>query len=261
MKKKLIVLVVTASTIVSGSAMAWTANGIGGSVEFGGALTPQENVTPWAIQVGNAVNDLNAPIKKGATTAKIPVNTSIPVLGIRTHLAGGFMGESGISPQVNYGDGHVALDGFNASVSTLTLDVTDGKNKIGSMSAPFTVAAVVNGVKNDSGNNVSVYATNAGDVFYGGVSKTADGVIPSPKAQQNLAKELIADSTDNYVSAPASSETPFSGPLNDSSLKYNGFYASGIKVGSTILINLNTPATGDSKITWKANLPVTVSYQ
>ncbi|ENK8257946.1 hypothetical protein AB4C84_004676, partial [Escherichia coli] len=47
MKKTLIALAVAASAAVSGSAMAWTANGTGGSVDLGGTLTPVTKATPW----------------------------------------------------------------------------------------------------------------------------------------------------------------------------------------------------------------------
>ncbi|HEI3186174.1 TPA: hypothetical protein SI321_005057, partial [Escherichia coli] len=55
MKKTLIALAVAASAAVSGSAMAWTANGTGGSVELGGTLNPVEKVTPWEVKVGDDV--------------------------------------------------------------------------------------------------------------------------------------------------------------------------------------------------------------
>ncbi|HCN8216144.1 TPA: hypothetical protein N6448_004795, partial [Escherichia coli] len=73
MKKTLIALAVAASAVVSGSAMAWTANGDGGSVDLGGTLTPTDVMTPWEVKVGAAVNDLNAAIRKGDTKVDIPV--------------------------------------------------------------------------------------------------------------------------------------------------------------------------------------------
>ncbi|EGJ4498914.1 hypothetical protein INB87_004741, partial [Escherichia coli] len=65
MKKTLIALAVAASAAVSGSAMAWTANGTGNSVELGGTLTPVEKVSPWEVKTGDAVTGLDAPIQKG----------------------------------------------------------------------------------------------------------------------------------------------------------------------------------------------------
>lgn len=101
MKKTLIALAVAASAAVSGSAMAWTANGSGGSVNLGGALTPVEKLTPWEVKVGAAVNGLNGSIQKGATTVEIPANQNIPVLAIRNNAV--FNGQSGIVPAINYG--------------------------------------------------------------------------------------------------------------------------------------------------------------
>ncbi|MWN89069.1 hypothetical protein GQN24_29560, partial [Escherichia coli] len=98
MKKTLIALAVAASAAVSGSAMAWTANGTGGSVDLGGTLTPVNVITPWEVKVGAAVNGLDASIRKGDTGADIPVKKAISVLGIRTIKSAVFTGQQGISP-------------------------------------------------------------------------------------------------------------------------------------------------------------------
>ncbi|EJN2318881.1 hypothetical protein NPL52_004738, partial [Escherichia coli] len=78
MKKTLIALAVAASAAVSGSAMAWTANGTGGSVDLGGTLTPVEKVTPWEVKVGDAVTGLDAQIQKGQKVVDVAVNKAIP---------------------------------------------------------------------------------------------------------------------------------------------------------------------------------------
>ncbi|ENM7303529.1 hypothetical protein AB8N91_004958, partial [Escherichia coli] len=71
MKKTLIALAVATSAVVSGSAMAWTAGGNGGSVEIGGTLTPETVVLPWEVKTGSNIADLNAKIKKGQSEVDI----------------------------------------------------------------------------------------------------------------------------------------------------------------------------------------------
>lgn len=129
MKKTLIALAVAASAAVSGSAMAWTANGTGGSVDLGGTLTPIEKVTPWEAKVGDAVTGLDAQIHKGDTKVDIPVKTAISVLGIRTAQKAAFQGQAGIAPQIDF-KGAVAYEKFSGSVTDLTLSVTDNQGRL-----------------------------------------------------------------------------------------------------------------------------------
>lgn len=101
MKKTLIALAVAASAVVSGSAMAWTGGGNGGSLELGGTLAPQDKYIPWETSVGAAVSDLNAQIIKGEKAVSISHTSAIPVLGIR-NVANGFTGLPLIDPQIDY---------------------------------------------------------------------------------------------------------------------------------------------------------------
>lgn len=48
--------------------------------------------------------------------------------------------------------------------------------------------------------------------------------------------------------------------FNEPGVKFNSFYGSGIEKDQTIKITLDSPAESDA-ITWKASLPVVVSYQ
>lgn len=101
MKKTLIALAVAASAAVSGSAMAWTANGTGNSVDLGGTLTPVEKVTPWEVKTGAAVTGLDAQVTQGQTMVDVAVKKAIPVLGIRTQEVGkSFPAQAGINPAI-----------------------------------------------------------------------------------------------------------------------------------------------------------------
>ena len=255
MKKTLIALAVAVSAAVSGSAMAWTANGTGGSVGLGGSLTPTDIVTPWEVKVGAALNGLDADIRKGDTKVDIPVKNTIPVLGIRTVKAEAFAGGPGLSPQISYGNA-VNVDAFKASVAPLTLEVKDANNaKIGSLTTDMFAQArtsMMGGFRGKFWN----YASQAGHGFFGGLPKSAGNVSTVDRAS-----ELMPEAEANYVnqSAPEAGVdfSTFSGPGST----HNAYYFSVIESGKSIKITLDQAASGDAPILWKASLPVTVSYQ
>ncbi|HFR2176807.1 TPA: hypothetical protein ACHUVK_002722 [Shigella sonnei] len=261
MKKTLIALAVAASAAVSGSAMAWTANGNGGNVDLGGTLTPQDVLTPWEVKVGDAVSGLDADIRKGDTAVSITVNKAIPVLGIRVVDTTPFVGRAGISPQIDF-NGAVDVKGFSAGVSTLTLDVTDTDgNNIGTMSAPFLAAAGFSRTGNNNGA-YSSYVYSGYDVssFTGGLGASSSAVLPNLTTVISRLNAIDSEFSANFDQQNQSDggawrSTPFEN-VND---VYNGFYGSGIEQGEAITITLNSPAGADA-IDWKASLPVTVSY-
>ncbi|HAY9493715.1 TPA: fimbrial protein [Shigella sonnei] len=258
MKKTLIALAVAASAAVSGSAMAWTANGIGGSVSLGGQLTPQDNVTPWEVKVGDSVANLNAPIKKGQNKVSINVVNTIPVLGIRTVQKTPFVADVGITPQIDYGTA-VDVDAFNASKAPLKLDVKDKNDqKIGVLTSNITVGSMVSLASSLSYDNGPVSAENIGDIFLGGVPKSGNKVL----GDRGLADKIIADISANYTDQGRAETSPE--PVNIPShkgAKISGYYASGLMSGESIAITLDAPVQGNDVINWKATLPVVVSYQ
>ncbi|EHM2894341.1 hypothetical protein KF979_004136 [Escherichia coli] len=261
MKKTLIALAVAASAAVSGSAMAWTANGTGGSVDLGGTLTPTDVITPWEVKVGAAVNGLDADIRKGDTKVDIPVKKAIPVLGIRTIESAAFTGQPGISPQIEFNGVVSELDNLaDANDAVLTLDVTDGVNKIGKMVAPF-IAAAQYSVAGPSANSVykSMYAAAPVNAFMGGLA-TVKGSIQEAFSDRVAAldSEFKAHFNEQGISRIESVSGPNS--FANTQHTYSAWYGSGIESGKSIKISLNTPAGAD-EIVWKASLPVTVSYQ
>lgn len=265
MKKTLIALAVAASAAVSGSAMAWTQGGVNGSVDISGSLNPQVKTIPWEAQIGTAVNDLTGEIRQGSMTADVQVNTTIPVLGIRTISKLGFVGREGVNPQIDYGD---AVD-FAKSVKgvapvTLKMKNADDQSEIGILQAKMTVSArIARDMSSVQGqkDTFTPHASQVGAAFFGGVGQTKDGVAVGDE-EKNNAEILFPGVTDNFISLSDYSEL---GTLGNSTVSsalavYNGYYASGIKAGSAINLSLNTPAGADA-IHWVAQLPVTVSYQ
>lgn len=266
MKKTLIALAVAASAVVSGSVMAvgWEQNGSGNSVELGGTLTPVVKVTPWEVKTGDAVTNLNAQVQRGDVSARVAVNNVIPVLGIRTHSLDVFHAQSGITPQINYQNA-VAVDGFKNGETTLKLNVTDkAKKKIGTMTVPFSAAGVVSVTNNDTKEVSwdSAYASASGKAFFGGVGKTTSGVFDYKGASsliESFSPEFLARFNKQGVGSPAHSEK-FEYDFANKKYIYSAAYGSGIKSGSTITINLDSPAVGNGEIAWNASLPVIVTY-
>lgn len=258
MKKTLIALAVAASAAVSGSAMAWTESGNGGSVNLGGTLTPADVITPWEVKVGAAVNNLDSTIQKGQKEVEIATKAAIPVLGIRTIESKAFPGKTGISPQISYGNA-VDVAKFSKGIAPLTLEVKDANDaKIGTATTSILAAALSSYKTEITLNAKSLYASVSGKGFFGGIGKNAGAVVDYPITETS---GFFAEASQNYTAQGATNlaspgETSFA--IDDAT--YSAFYASGIKQGETIKITLDTPASADA-IVWKASLPVTVSYQ
>ncbi|WP_340504746.1 fimbrial protein [Escherichia coli] len=259
MKKTLIALAVAASAAVSGSAMAWTANGTGSSVDLGGTLTPVDVITPWEVKVGAAVNSLDADIRKGDTNVSIPVKKAISVLGIRTVEVGKtFQGQSGISPQISYGNA-VDVNAFKNGRAPLTLEVKNaGDVKIGTLTSTFASGAEVSwSNSNGYSGKFNVFAANPGDGFFGGLAKSADKIAPNG---WDIAASILNEFVANYNDQGAPKEDSKTENFIKNSVMYSSFYGSGIQAGEEIKITLDQPAASDA-IAWNASLPVTVSYQ
>ncbi|HAW2707053.1 TPA: hypothetical protein JLQ67_001757 [Escherichia coli] len=264
MKKTLIALAVAASAAVSGSAMAWTANGTGGSVDLGGTLTPADKVTPWEVKVGTAVNSLDAVISKGDAKVDIPVKNAIQVLAIRTQLHEVFVGKNGITPQINY---HGALDtsGISGSVGKLSLEIKDpADNKIGKMEANLLVAAQMNrkGLPNTSlsyvNDHSNMYAASTQEAFYGGLGINDQSVSSSALGR---IRAVFPDIYDNYIIQGTQDAIIADSQSTDNpEISYSAYYGSGIESGQKINITLDQTVSGDAPIQWKASLPITVSY-
>lgn len=265
MKKTLIALAVAASAAVSGSAMAWVSNGTGGNVDLGGTLTPVEKVTPWEVKTGAAVTGLDAEIMKNQKVVKIALTKAAPVLGIRNKDSNGFRGKSGgeLVPQISYGTA-VDINGFSSGVTTLTLDAfnKDG-DKLGTMVAPFSAAAIINWSSESSGRTGSLraMASQHGGAFFGGVGKTESSVPSSVDASHALISSLDSDYVAKFqFGNEKETRIQDNEDFHNETNIFRSAYGAGIEQGKTIELTLDNPAAGDAQIQWKASLPVTVSY-
>ncbi|HAK7593662.1 TPA: hypothetical protein N2E68_004911 [Salmonella enterica] len=256
MKKTLIALAVAASAVVSGSAMAWTANGTGGNVELGGTLTPQEKLTPWEVEIGASVNDLGGVIQKGASAAEITLNKQIPLLAIRNAYV--FKGQPGIKPVISFG-GALDVNGFSNNISTLTLDVKGDTGKIGVLKTNIYAAALLKAIADGQPPVVNYLAASGDGAFTGGLPVTTGGVTMS-SAYETMA-DFFPDIWKNEQTEQAVQWNIIDNEqFADGNASYSAAYAAGILNHSKIKIALDAPAAADA-IAWTASLPVTVSYQ
>ncbi|ENC27237.1 hypothetical protein [Escherichia coli] len=258
MKKTLIALAVAASAAVSGSAMAWSPGGYNGSVALGGVVDVLQPQSPWQVQVGNGVNNLNIQINPGESKATIPLTAGIPVLGIRTESNKPFHGQTGISPQINFSDA-VDLDSFKNGRAVLTLDVNNESGmKIGPLTTTFTAGAEASVVADaNTRSKFNLYAAGQGEAFYGGLPKSVNNIT---QESWYIAKLFGEDYVENYNDQGGNPVKPGNHEFfNNPNFTYSAFYAAGILDNAVISITLDRPAT--SAINWKASLPVQVSYQ
>ncbi|AXD68788.1 fimbrial protein [Salmonella enterica] len=261
MKKTLIALAVAASAVASGSAMAaWTPDFEGnGEVNLGGTLTPEAKGGVWEAQVGLGNQGLNGSIDKGSNSASINVSESIPVIGIRTKSNTAFVGQiKGMAPEIDY-KGAVALDTFEQSQTTLTLDVKNAAGeKIGTMTAPFYGVGVISWKGTDGvGHATNAYSNGVSKFFFGGLPNNEAKVSPQ---SADLAKGLISDIADKFDAQGAVISGVDWVTGADVNTTYSGYYAGGIMKNSAIKIQLEQPAQSGA-IEWKASLPITVSYK
>ena len=259
MKKTLIALAVAASAAVSGSAMAWTANGTGGSVDMGGTLNPVDKVTPWEVKTGAAVTGLDADIVKGQSSVDISVTNAIPVLGIRTVKAEAFQGRVGINPKIDF-NGAVDFSNAKDGLAKLTLNVLNNSDaKIGNLQADiFTGVGIA---RNDAAGGDAYSAYNNNTSFVGGIGNS-DQVIGSLKSLKSKANAIDPEFAANFYQMDKPDIGKWRAPdMSNESHYFSAFYASGIEQGKVLKITLDSPAQGDNAIVWKASLPVTVSYE
>ena len=258
MKKTMIALAL-AATAVSGSAMAWTAAGTGGSVELGGSIQITPYSTPWEVMVGAPATALNANITKGAKAVAIPVTKAIPVLGIRTAKNEAFAGRSGITPQIDF-KGAVDIDSFVGGKGKLSLAVNDANapaNVIGNISVDFMSLGLVGWRNNTSGNTgqYSAYAPDIGSAYFGGVGKSGPAIATGDVLG------IFPGVLDNYAGKQFKWDPANHGQfIHIADSVWSGVYGAGIKAGSDMHLTLTAPAANDT-IKWKASMPITVSYQ
>ncbi|EFD1100138.1 TPA: fimbrial protein [Escherichia coli] len=250
MKKTLIALAMAASAVVSGSVIAadWEASGFGGTVEMRGTLTPPVKSVPWEVKVGASVNNLDADIKSGQKSVDFRLERVAPVLSIR-NTSRDYVSFWGATPQISY-DGALDLGAFNHGVATLTLPVSDGTSDIGQIKIPLTALATAAQLGGKTYS--SLMAPSEGTLFYGGLPINGAAVFDGSDKMNEFDPEALV----NFI--PTGDVSAQGDIVVEESGKYSAVYVSAIDANQSVSINLDKPAT--TSITWKASLPITVSY-
>ncbi|EOS2596539.1 hypothetical protein H8U88_RS19990 [Escherichia coli] len=262
MKKTLIALVVAASAAVSGSAMAWTAHGMGGSVNLGGTLTPVEKSTPWEVKVGDSIANLDQQIQKGQRQASISVDKPILILGIRTLSHNAFRGQDGISPQIDFHENAQVEDVIDGC-GMIRVNVHDKvkHEKIGEMLVPMLVGGEFSAVGGGTHEGrAQLIAPQPGSAFYGGLPAAAASLM-DPATVMTRISSLDNDIVANFDTQGQSNSTGRAEGLDfkGEGVRYSAYYGAGIEKGQRIQLSLEQPVESED-LTWEATLPITVSY-
>lgn len=259
MKKTLIALTM-AGSVVSGSAFAWSQDGIDSQITLGGTLNQSSDSLVWEARVGTDVNNLDGKILKGATVAKVDTEDNILFLAVRPSEKRAFTGRAGIAPMINFG-GKVDFTNAVAGKGAMTLPVTGSDGSvIGKAIMPFTAAGWGSVLNTTRQGVVSLYAPDAKDGFFGGLPVNWD--LTAKEGAKSIIESLAPDALDHF---DAQGQVYDSNVLahywfDEADSTYSAVYASGILKGDTIKIELNKPATGGEPIVWKGVLPVTLSF-
>ncbi|ELQ3424300.1 hypothetical protein QSW43_004236 [Salmonella enterica] len=260
MKKTLIALAVAASAAVSGSAMAaWTASGIGGSVNFGGTLSPIEKVVPWEVKVWDAMTNLDQKIQKGQREVYINLDRAIPIVGIRTSESKAFTGQDGISPQVDF-NGKAEVKYVLDGQGTLKIQLHDKvkHEKIGELIAPMLVGAEFSAVGGPHEGLAKMIASKPGEGFYGGLPISTTGLLDSYYSRVSALDSDIVAHFDTQGQSNKDNRADFVDFKGDG-VTYSAYYAAGLEKGQRVRIILDKPVESDD-VAWEATLPITVSY-
>lgn len=166
------------------------------------------------------------------------------------------------TPIIDYGTA-VDLARIVDSKAPLTLEVKDSTTDlpIGTLKTSLFVGAVQSFTGNGAGYSVLIggSAGTTGNVFTGGLPTSSSMILNS----QNVIDTLDAISTEfsaNFDKQGQTSLGNVSTGYITTPVKYSAYYGSGIVNGEKVTINLTSPVAATA-ITWKASLPITLSYQ
>lgn len=262
MMKKTLIALALAATTVSGSAMAWTEGDFNGSIDIGGAIKPL--VVTWKWQASPAISDEDINVKDAVMNkdrydfSGILKQDKTLLKGVTTALSP--VAKAGMSPVINFTV--KAESGTTGNNKHFVLPVMDENAKeIGSFSFSIRLYALALGDTLQGRNYLGI--ADPGQSYGNGYFKyKADyDAIGHEGFKNGIVAALGADAPD-FAGATASTGgiwgvSTFSVVnTTDPITNWAGAYAAVAQAG-TGKLNLNSVNSN----TWKASLPVTVSYQ
>lgn len=252
--------------LFSADVLAWTQGDMSGNIDIGGIINPAGSSNPWEVLLGPGVSALEFSVNKYASDASIVLQQNYPVLGIRTRMGknetfkGTVMG--GISPQISY-TGLVTTEDYKRGILPFSLPVLrpDG-SEIGLLRfhllAVAEVSRLVSAPEQNSGLRFSVFATQPGEAFYGGIARNSSEAISYP---MTLMSARFPEYVEKYnrqgmIASPLHRTVKFDNP----DMTYSGFYGAGLLKGSVATLNLKEGYSLMESEKWSAKMSVTVAY-
>lgn len=243
---------------------AWTQGGTGGDFDFGGNIDPSAPEKLWLVMTGPAIGGLELSLQEGGKLARLELQQTIPVLGIRPDRAVDdvFKGraDGGLAPRITYTG---VVNGGTRDKGRLPMEldvhIKGAPSKvIGWLRFNLYTGAAVSQAGGVNANRLySVYASQPGEAFYGGVGRNPEEVVDDAVLQ--LGERFPVFSA--YFNAQGMTGTgkqavEFSNPA----LSYSAFYAAGLLQGDEIFIRMDESYHPTQNEQWTARLGITVDY-
>ncbi|MGM6925509.1 hypothetical protein ABOB24_26015 [Escherichia coli] len=280
MKKTLIALAVAASAAVSCSAMgamtAFSESNINNTINFGGTVTPQEEINPWVWAAGQGYDKFRhklSDLANNSTLLVMNADEDMPILVGKTSRA--IVGREGVTPGISLADanGKVQVEWFehlkSAGVLRIAVNGSDG-TQIGRLTIPVTGGGVIAHAAKTGNGPIFVSLPRMGTVFGDGQGSISNGVndfsdidtriitYGGPIIRDLVSQLKIYNDTlkipDNDL-ADVFAEDRLANPDK----VYSGAYALGIPVNKKIVLDFNQKPS--SETVWNAPLTVQVTYQ
>ncbi|AOV95548.1 hypothetical protein A9798_00380 [Edwardsiella hoshinae] len=279
--KKTVIALALATAGLSGVAQAaaptWAEWSGPKTYQISGTITPQTGQNIWSWAVGDGLTNLNATlIKSTGNKLSIPLVKDTPILLGKTNSplkVATLADAAGLSPSISFTDmdgGHVELQaapgGIAWGAAYLDLPVKNSSNeKIGTARLTVITAGIEINANSVETYKYSLYATNAGDVFFGGVLQNNSLIAQTASLADNTIQqfggftldEMIAQIRPVLSNANVKEGNSIRGNLN-AQYNYAFSYAMGMTTNNPIELTLTNKPTAITE--WKAPLTIAVSY-
>ncbi|HDQ4244383.1 TPA: hypothetical protein P8656_004246 [Escherichia coli] len=276
MKKNLIALCLA---MVSGSAFAWSSGGdFNGSIDIGGTIEKNNYKGKWLWMSGTGFDNFEHTTNELINNGKkliIQVTEDKPILLGKTAEAFSTPAAGlGAVPNITFNDykgNEVTLQsgtGNGVHYFDLPVRTKQEEAQIGILRVNVTAAGVVAKQGDTSINLHSVEATQASEVFYGGlmsnaVLESADLAAEKTNAFGSLSRNDLVQqiqAVDNTLTNISDGTTKVTETMVSSDGKVtSAAYAMGMSSGQKLEATFNTAVISETE--WKAPLNIVVAYQ
>ncbi|MGM6925514.1 hypothetical protein ABOB24_26040, partial [Escherichia coli] len=277
----LIALAVAASAAVSCSAMgamtAFSESNINNTINFGGTVTPQDEINPWVWAAGQGYDKFRnklSDLTNDSTRLVMNADEYMPILVGKTSQA--MVGREGVTPSISLADanGKVQVKWIDNSKSAGVLGIavngSDG-TQIGRLTFPVTGGGVIAHAANKGDGTIFVSIPRMGGTVFGdGQGSVFNGANYFSDIDLRIAsyggpaiRDLFVQLA-NYNDALRTPDNDLADVFAEDRLAnphavYSVAYALGIPVNEQIVLDFNQKLS--SETVWNAPLTVQVTYQ